>query len=266
MNINQIKAKSILTKTKLSADYVINPYVGCMHGCKYCYACFMKKFSGHMSEDWGSFVDVKENALELLPKKPNALYGKRVMFCSVTDAYQPCEANFQLTRKILEKLIPLNPHLEILTKSDLILRDMDLLKRFRSLKIIFSLGIIDENYSKQLEPLASSPKRRIEAMKKLHEEGISTLAFVSPIIPGISDWKESVLQTKDYAEEIWFENLNFYPAIQKDIFTFLKENQPDLVNKYKEIYSGKGEYWNDIKKEIQEFCKENQVNYKIFFH
>ncbi len=265
MKINEIKAKSILTKSKLSTDYVVNPYVGCMHGCKYCYARFMKKFSNHMNEKWGSFVDAKANAVQLVPSNPR-LYQKKILMSSVTDPYQPCERRFKLTRKIIEKLVAFQPELQIITKSDLVLRDIDLILKFKCACVAISLGILDEDYSRQLEPLASSPLRRIQVLKKLSSSGVKTIVFVSPIVPGISNWKKIIEETMPYADEYWFENLNFYFSIQKNIYGFLEKNQPELVKKYREIYFAESKYWEKIEKEICEFCRERKLNYRIFFH
>jgi DNA repair photolyase len=135
MEMREIKAKSILTKSNLpDADYVINPYVGCTHSCIYCYARFMKRFTGH-KEEWGKFVDVKINAPELIPEKTLKYKNKFIFLASVTDAYLPLEIKYQLTRKILEKLIPLQPNLGVQTKSDLIIRDIDLLKQFKKCEV-----------------------------------------------------------------------------------------------------------------------------------
>ncbi|MFH1636919.1 MAG: hypothetical protein ABIB71_00675 [Candidatus Woesearchaeota archaeon] len=104
IKINEIKARSIISKSNLpDADYVINPYVGCMHSCLYCYARFMKRFTGH-KEPWGEFVDVKVNAPELIPPKASKYRGKSIFLSSVTDAYLPLERKYQVTRKILKKL------------------------------------------------------------------------------------------------------------------------------------------------------------------
>ena len=132
MKIKKIKAKSIIVKSNLpEGDFVINPYIGCQHGCKYCYARFMKRFTGH-TEPWGSFVDVKINAPDLIPKDTNKYKNKSIVISSVTDPYQPIERKYKLTRKILEKLVPFQPHLNLITKSDLVIRDIDLFKQFKN--------------------------------------------------------------------------------------------------------------------------------------
>lgn len=265
MKIREIKVKSIFSKTGLGSDFVINPYVGCMHGCIYCYARFMKRFTNH-PEPWGHFVDVKINASDLIPENTDKYKGKSIMMSSVTDCYHPIEIKYKLTRKILEKLIPLEPELEILTKSDLVLRDIDLIKQFKKRQVTISLSFIDENIRKQLEPLASLVERRINALKELHRTGIRTGVFISPIFPEITDWQEIINRTKDFVSEYWFENLNPYFSVQPNIINFLKRNKPELINKYQKIWLGKNNYWDKEEKEIRDFCKNNKLICKIYFH
>ena len=128
LKTEEIVVKSIITKSNLpAASYVVNSYIGCQHGCIYCYSEFMKRFTNH-HEPWGTFVDVKINAVNII--KPMKYKDKRLLFSSVTDAYQPIESKYELTRKLLMALIPGQPKIEILTKSSLVLRDLDILKQF----------------------------------------------------------------------------------------------------------------------------------------
>jgi len=266
MKIKEIQAKSIITKTNLpEGDFVINPYIGCMHACKYCYARFMKRFTGH-KEPWGDFCDVKINAPDLIPTDTNKYRNKYITIGSVTDAYQPIERKYELTRKILQKLIPLQPHIDIITKSDLVVRDIDLLKQFKDMIVSISFSSLDEKVQKELEPFALSPERKIQALKKLHESGIPTALFISPLFPLVTDWKAIINKTKDFVDEYWFENLNLYPSVQPEVFKFLKENYPEFVEKYKEIYAKGSIYWDQEETLIRDFCKKNKLNFKIFFH
>jgi DNA repair photolyase len=266
MKIKEIKVKNIITKTNLpEGDFVINPYIGCMHSCKYCYARFMKRFTGH-KEEWGSFIDVKINAPDLIPANTDKYRDKYITISSVTDAYLPLERKYQLTRKILEKLVPLQPHIDIITKSDLVTRDIDLFKQFDDCIVAISMSAIDDKVRKELEEFASPVERRIEALKKLHEAGIKTVLFISPLFPGISDWKEIIERTKDFVDEYWFENLNLYPSVQLEVFKFLKKNRPELVEKYKEIYTKGSRYWDEEEKLIKNFCSERGIKFKVYFH
>src|SRR5512136_1807482 len=127
MKITEIRAKTILSKSQVS-DYTVNAYVGCGHACLYCYAKFMKRFTGH-SEEWGGFVDVKVNAAELLAKEVTKKRPGRVWISGVCDAYQPLERKYQLTRKCLAILVENNWPVRVQTKSPLVLRDMDILRQ-----------------------------------------------------------------------------------------------------------------------------------------
>lgn len=127
-----IKCKTILTKSKLpKVDYCYNAYVGCTHSCKYCYAEFMKKFTGHINDEWGKFIDYKENAVDILKKEVRKIEkDKWVLMGSVTDTYQPIEKKLLLTRKSLEVFLEYQVPVSILTKSDLVMRDIDILMKF----------------------------------------------------------------------------------------------------------------------------------------
>ena len=245
MKIKKVQVKSVVTKSKLpDADYVINPYTGCEHGCKYCYARFMKRFTGH-KEEWGEFVDVKENAVSTISDKYK---GANIVIGSVTDPYQPIEARCKLTRAILKRLIALQPELNILTKSDLVVRDVDLIKQFKKCEVAISLSMLDDKVRDKLEKSVSA-ERRIAALKKLHENGIKTVLFISPIFPSLTEWKKMIELTKSYVDECWFENINLYPSIK------------DRVGKYV-----KNVDWGDVEEEIRKYCKEKKVKFKIYFH
>ncbi|MBC8499336.1 MAG: radical SAM protein [Candidatus Atribacteria bacterium] len=266
MKIKEIRAKSIMVKSNLpEGDFVINPYVGCTHGCKYCYARFMKRFTGH-AEPWGSFIDVKINAPDLIPKDTNKYRGKFITISSVTDPYQPVEEKYKLTRKILERLIPLQPHLELMTKSDLVVRDIDLFKQFKNCMVALSFSTTDEKLRRQTELLSSAVEQKINALEELHKAKIPTALFISPIFPQITDWKKIISQTKSFVDEYWFENLNLYPSIKGEIYSFLRKNRPELIEIYQKIYSKNSDYWNIEESKIIEFCKKNKISCKIYFH
>jgi DNA repair photolyase len=266
MEMREIKAKSILTKSNLpDADYVINPYVGCTHSCIYCYARFMKRFTGH-KEDWGKFVDVKINAPELIPEKTLKYKNKFIFLASVTDAYLPLEIKYQLTRKILEKLIPLQPNLGVQTKSDLIIRDIDLLKQFKKCEVGITITTLDEKLKKEIEPATPPIKNKIKALEELKKARIKTYVFIGPILPFLTDWKKIIKQTKHCSDFYMFENLNTFGTVRESVKKWLKAEHPDLLEKYEIIYFSKNDYWDNVEKEIKDFCLKEKINYKIYFH
>ena len=145
MIIQEIETKSVLTKSNLPvSDYSVNPYVGCEHACKYCYACFMKRFTNH-PEPWGEFIDVK-----FWPeiKHPERYAGKELFLCYVTDPYQPLEETACRTRAILEQMQGSECSLSIATKSDLVLRDLDLIKTFPNARVSWSIKHTGRRFSR----------------------------------------------------------------------------------------------------------------------
>ncbi len=183
IKIRSIDAKSILTKTGISGlDYCLNPYVGCSHGCKYCYASFMKKMTGH-TDEWGEFVDVKRNAAVLLQRELRRKPPGKVIISSVTDPYQPLEKKYEITRQCLNLLAGSSMAVVVLTKSDLIVRDIDLLKRIGSVEAGLTITTDDERIKRIFEPFSPSIARRIDALAQLRTEGIPNYAFIGPLLP-----------------------------------------------------------------------------------
>lgn len=178
-------ARSILTKSRIpGADYCVNPYVGCEHACVYCYADFMARYTGH-EEPWGTFVDAKANAPEVLARELAKSRKKgRAMLSSVTDPYQPVERQWGLTRRCIELLIAHGFGVDVLTKSALVLRDIDLfLKAPDLVEVGLTITTDDDNIRRHFEPRASSIQSRVDALHKLHSAGIRTYVFVGPILP-----------------------------------------------------------------------------------
>jgi len=184
MHISPIIAKSILNKTGIPGfSYCLNPYIGCQHGCRYCYASFItKRFSPH-AERWGEFVDVKINAPIVLAKEIKRARKGLVYVSSITDPYQPVEGEYGLTRKCLELLLGSQFPVNIQTKSPLVLRDLDLLRKFEDIEVGMTITTDDERIKKLFEPSAPSISSRISALKRLREEGIKSYAFIAPMLP-----------------------------------------------------------------------------------
>jgi DNA repair photolyase len=264
LTINEIETKNILTKTGVPAgDYVINPYVGCTHKCIYCYADFMRRFTNH-GEKWGDFLDVKICNKKI---KLNTLDGKKIVFSTVTDAYNQFERKYQITRNLLKQFINTNIKISILTKSDLMLRDMDIFKQIPGITVGVSLNTLDDNIRKKLEPGASSIEKRLNAVKTLYAEGIYTYIFLSPVFPGITDFKKIINESKSYTKEFWFENLNLRGAFRSAVLNYIRNNHRNLMPLYDEIYKRKNyEYWWILEKEIESFCLKNKIKFVSYFY
>lgn len=233
--IRNIEAKNVMTKSNLPVGgYSVNPYVGCTHACKYCYASFMKRFTGH-SEEWGTFLDVKDWGVI---KNPQKYKGQRVVIGSVTDGYNPQEEEFENTRKLLFQLKDSGAEILICTKSDLVVRDIDLLKDMGHVTVSWSVNTLDEAFKDDMDK-AVSIERRIRAMKEVYDAGIRTVCFVSPVFPGITDFEAIFERVKDQCDLFWLENLNLRGGFKKDIMDYIAGKHPELVPLYDKIYNKK---------------------------
>lgn len=216
----EIKAKTILSRSQVN-DYTLNPYRGCEHGCRYCYAIFMRRFTDH-KERWGEFVDVKINASELLKVEIRKKKIGMVWISGVCDPYQPVERKYRLTRRCLEILIANNWPVTIQTKSPLVLRDIDILMtpqkiydflgtpiRAKNLEVGFTITTAEENIRRIFEPHAPSIDKRIDALRILHLKGIRTFAMIAPVLPGADGLVDLLKNKIDY---VILDRLNYHYA------------------------------------------------------
>jgi len=248
MGVREIQAKGILQKSRLPGiEYVINPYTGCVHGCVYCYAAFMKRFTDH-PEPWGSFLDAKSNAPQLLEgqlTRRRRPLTECVLLSSVTDPYQPPERTIGLTRKILEVLRRHGVPVEILTKSDLVLRDADLLGGAPGATVGLSLGTTDDGWAKLLEPRATPPSRRLAALAALRERGIRAYAFVSPYIPGLSDIRRIVDALHGITDSFAVEAINTSAGGWSRTLEVIGRRDSTVAETAKR-YAADSAYWRDV--------------------
>lgn len=247
MKVKEILAKSILSRSKVF-DYTLNPYIGCEHGCSYCYAKFMRRFTGH-KEDWGEFVDVKINAPELLRREIKRKKPGRVWISGICDPYQPIEERYELTRKCLEIFIEHDWPVTIQTKSPLVLRDLGLLKRSRKIEVCFTITTADEKMRKIFEFKAPSIERRLNALAKLHSEGIMTQAMIAPLLPGVEGL---VSKLKDKVNSVLIDRMNYHYA--------------DWVyRKHKLEWARKEEFFIEKGKELKESFEKEKIPCQLLF-
>jgi DNA repair photolyase len=207
MHVREVLSKAVLTKTGIEGyDYCINPYVGCQHGCRYCYASFMKRFTGH-SEPWGEFVDVKINAPQVLARQLKRPKEGSVLIGTVTDPYQPLEKKHRVTQGCLEALLESALSLNLLTRSPLAARDIDLFKKLRNIEIGLSISTDSEETKKLFEPHSPSILSRVEALRRIHDAGIGTYAFIGPMLP--LDPKKTVDIIAGAVDFVLIDRLNY---------------------------------------------------------
>jgi len=267
MKINLIKAKTIMQKTGLpDCDWVVNPYTGCRFGCKYCYAAFVGRFT-HPNEEWGSYVDVKINAPELLKKEISGEKGI-ILFSSVTDPYQGLEAKYQLTRKCLQVLadVRYKGEVGILTKSGLVTRDIDIFKKIKNIHVGMTVTSTGDPISQYLETYATPNPDRLKALKKLHQAGIKTYAFVGPLLPHFV-WLEKEMKLlltelkKTGVSYIYLEHLNLSKYIRDRLYKYLKKDYPQELARFKQAQTP--EYRLKLDKLLAKLIK--QVGLKVAY-
>lgn len=252
--IRNVETKNIMTKSNLPVGgYSVNPYVGCTHGCKYCYASFMKRFTGH-TEPWGTFLDVK-HWLEI--KNPQKYRGQRIVIGSVTDGYLPQEEQFQNTRKLLEQLKDSGAEILICTKSDLVVRDIDFLREMGKVTVSWSINTLDEDFRRDMDK-AVSIERRLHAMKQIYDAGIRTVCFIAPVFPGITDFEAIFHRVKDQCDLVWLENLNLRGGFKQEILDYIREKHPHLTTLYQAIYQkGDRSYFRGLEQQAEQLAMEN---------
>jgi DNA repair photolyase len=207
MIIQETRPKSILSNSKIY-PYVINPYTGCQHSCSYCYARFMKRFSGH-AEPWGQFVDVKVNAPDLLRVEITRKKPQKVWISGVCDPYQPLEGKYALTRQCLEILIQNNWPLTVQTRSPLVLRDLDILQRGQGVEVGFSIPTADDRIRKLFEPNAPSIESRLRALAELHRARVKTFVMIAPMLPGAERLAENLA---GHVDSVILDRMNYHSA------------------------------------------------------
>jgi len=230
-------ASSILTKTSgfMNAyDFSINPYSGCSFGCTYCYAAFFIRNKEKM-DNWGYWVQVKENALKLLQKKrKKPLIDKTIYMSSVTDPYQPIEKELELSRSILQELIDHHKvRLVVQTRAPLATRDIDLFKQFEKIQINMTITTDSEEVRKVFEPYCPSNKVRLKAIKEIHDAGIQSCITMTPLLP--------VENADTFAEQLKSTGITNYiiqPFHSKKgrFVAGTRQAAMDIINKYD---------WND---------------------
>jgi DNA repair photolyase len=276
VTVQEVLCKSALVKSGIS-DYALNPYTGCAHGCVYCYASFMARFSRH-GLPWGQWVDVKVNIADVLTKE---LRGKRlrdagtppqVIMSSVTDPYQPLERTYKLTRACLEAIAavcasraPLN--VSILTKSDLVLRDIDLLQRIPGIEVGMTVTTADDSVSRLYERGACPSSKRLAALRRLSDSGVRTWAFFGPVLPYHSDSEQvvqailSLLQDAGVTK-VLVDRFNPYPAA---VNRFLRVAPTEVRQAFEEYRSRPEEYLARLRDVVLEIAAHLGVSVEVLF-
>jgi DNA repair photolyase len=235
--VREVACRSVLNR-KAPADYSFNCYTGCTHGCVYCYARFMQRFHPHR-EPWGTFVDVKINAAEVMARQVRRFPPGHVFTCSACDGWQGLERHYRLTRECCRILLEAGFGLGVLTKSDLVRRDFDLFAG-RNVSIGVTITTPDETLARLWEPGASTVAARLQILREARRAGLRTAVMFGPLLPALSDTPEALrglfaLAAEAEVDRIWTDALNPRPRVWPSVQELLGRRWPGLVPLYRRL-------------------------------
>jgi DNA repair photolyase len=266
--VRETVCKTILNRSGLS-DYALNCYTGCTHGCVYCYARFMQRFHPH-AEPWGQFVDVKVNAVEVLKRQLRRAEPGEVFLSSACDGWQPIEAQRRLTRRCCELLLEHGFSLGILTKSALVLRDLDLFAG-RRVRIGVTLTTLDERLRAWWEPGAASAETRLGVIEAARQAGLPTSMMFAPLLPVLSDSQSAIESLLARAadlgvERIWVDALNPRPRVWPAVAELLRREFPHLLPQYRQILfdePSRALYLNELRARIDGAARRTRLTGRV---
>lgn len=254
--------KSALSPSKLPGlDYALNPYRGCEHACVYCYASSVIHWD---KGKWGELVEAKVNLPRILSKELRAKKKGVVGLGTVTDPYQRAEKKYEITRQCLELLLMHDFPVCIQTKSSLVLRDMDLLKRFSNIEVGVTLTALDENVREKLEPGASSIEERLMALSELSKNGIDTWVFLGPVMPYVTDVEALVdAIARVNPKYVLVDRLRLRWGVWERVREFIAGFKPELLADYERIFLKGEDYYSAVLERVMRRCDEKGVMCKM---
>ena len=256
---SNMNCKTALSPSKLPGlRYSLNPYLGCEHGCVYCYSPSTLR-DQWMGLNWGKFVRAKQNIVEVLAREVKRKPKGTVGVSTVCDPYQPLEAKLELTRKCIELLSTHGFPVSIQTKSSLVLRDVDLIVPEK-----FDVGVtittMDRGLASKIEPRASLPEARAQTLEEFSSRGIETWIFLGPIIPALNDGEDSLRQVIEVAHRtrsrLIYDRLNLKRWVLNRLTPVLKEESPELAGRLPDLIRGQSESLRKVCSNVESICRE----------
>jgi DNA repair photolyase len=267
--------KTALNPVKgMGFKWSLNPYMGCVHRCTFCYVRHFERRSDRPSDDrYGTSIRVKINVADVLRKElaRKSWEPEHVAIGAATDPYQPAEGKYKLTRACLEVLRDASNPFSIITRGPMIVRDLDVLieaSQRASVSVTFSIPTLDEEVWKKTEPSTAHPRQRLKAIKTLVDAGVKAGVGMAPILPGISDRPEQLREVVRAAREagatgVWANLLFLRPGTREHFLTHLAEDWPEQLPYYEQLYAGKAylgaEETKPLRTEISALAKEYGV-------
>jgi DNA repair photolyase len=253
------------SKARVSTKtYNLNPYIGCTHKCVYCYAEYQKGFR-HFGQVWGDFVDVKNNLPEMLKTQIKGLSPGEVFLGSISDAYQPVEGKYKLSRKALEILLSSGFGVTVLTKSAMVTRDVDILANPRC-KVGLSITVLDDGINTMLEPGASRTSERLAALHMLKDRGVNTWAYIAPILPTFTDNGDDIERLVEKLGKcgvsfVASDGFNPFPSSWVRFSAFLKQTYPERIKRIRNIIFSDRAQLTAVQERIKRACENNHLTY-----
>ncbi|MGD9138274.1 MAG: radical SAM protein [Desulfobacterales bacterium] len=262
MKIDRSNKQSILKPCDLeNFNYQIDPYIGCEHYCHYCYVLNQAK------TDWKKEIIVHENVVERLESEMSGIAPQTIYMGWHSDPYQPCEERYQQTRQVLELLQRMGFSVSILTKSDLVLRDMDVLQSMKNASVGVSVAFNDEKIRRKFEDNTKETKARISALHQLNARGISTTALVCPVIPYITEVKSLIESLAGCTAKIWIYGLSILKKSDQNwqsVEGILENHFPDLKEQIETVVFTKDHpFWENLRHELLKIKKDKQLNLSV---
>jgi DNA repair photolyase len=267
--------KSALNPVKgMGFKWSLNPYMGCVHRCTFCYVRHFEKRSDRPADDrYGTSIRVKTNIADVLRRELGraSWEHEQVVVGAATDPYQPAEGKYRLTRACLETFRDASNPFSIITRGPMILRDLDVLvegSRRASVAVTFSIPTLDEDVWKRTEPSTAHPRQRLRALKELVDAGVKASVGMAPILPGISDRPEQLREVVRAAREagatgIWANLLFLRPGTREHFLTHLAEDWPEQLPLYEKLYAGRAYLGSDDQKpvrgEVSRLAREYEI-------
>ncbi|MCJ7517740.1 MAG: radical SAM protein [Methanomassiliicoccales archaeon] len=264
INTREVSCHTALSSSRLPGlAYALNPYEGCEHGCIYCYAPYVLKASPSL---WGKWVNARMNIPVLLRKELKTKTGM-IGIGTVTDPYQPVERIFSLTRKCLTEIIRKDAPTSILTKSDLVIRDVSLLSKLSRVEIGITVTTLDDRIAAKFEPQATAPSRRLEALRELNNAGIETYSMVGPIIPMVTDSNLETLVSEiaeSGTKRVMVDGLRVRPGMLEEMHKSEVFKDTDFRWGFDRAISSES-YFEKAKLRIRKLCRDAGLAYECAF-
>ena len=267
--------KSALNPVRgMGFKWSLNPYMGCVHRCTFCYVRHFEHRSDRPADDrYGTSIRVKTNVAEVLRRElaRSSWEHEQVVVGAATDPYQPAEGRYQLTRACLETFRDASNPFSIITRGPMIVRDLDVLveaSQRASVAVTFSIPTVDEEVWKRTEPSTAHPRQRLRALKELVDAGVKASVGMAPILPGISDSPEQLREVVRAAREagatgIWANLLFLRPGTREHFLEHLAEDWPEQLPAYEELYSGRAYLGSDdqkpVRSEVSRLAREFEI-------